>query len=565
MKPRIIFLYFFLITFIFCLEATATIRYVSKTGSNTPPYTSWLTASDSIQKCINICQSGDTVYVANGVYKEKIVMIPGLSLIGSGMDSCVIDTRGIMGSAIQGEDNCCISGFNIQSDTNGDCISLYKFNGLPLSGKIENNKFTNGIYGISSQNSDFHISNNIFCTAYGIFLALGKNTIIKNYFYVTSIAIDCNINTSPSILNNMIVINNNSSGAYGYDGGFGIRGDIVSNCFVILNADAAIAAWSREYIYNNLIIGNYKYGIITQNGDSVKNNIITNGQTGLWFSGTADTSIIRYNNLWNNQINYRSYNPDSTNLYKDPMFVNDTSDYRLQKFSLMIDSGDPGIIDKDSTRSDIGLYGGPYGESYTYQDLAPKQPRNLLAILDTDKITLKWNKNTEADTSFYNIYRDTLQNFVLDSTKLIGSTVDTSFVQSIPSGINKYLYKVTCTDNQGNESVPSEEIEVNLTSINDYPVTINNYVLYQNYPNPFNPSTIIGYKLKESGYVKLIVYNLNGELVKILINEIQETGYHEVEFIAEGLASGIYLYKIYVKGDNNIPKFTEINKMILIK
>jgi hypothetical protein len=62
----------------------ATVRYVSKTGSSTPPYTSWATAADSIQKCINICVFGDTIYVANGVYEEQVVMIPGLSLIGAG-------------------------------------------------------------------------------------------------------------------------------------------------------------------------------------------------------------------------------------------------------------------------------------------------------------------------------------------------------------------------------------------------------------------------------------------------------------------------------------------------
>ena len=71
----------------------ATVRYVSKTGSSTPPYTSWETASDSIQKCIDVCVDGDTIYVANGVYKEQVVMILGLSLIGAGMDSCAIETR----------------------------------------------------------------------------------------------------------------------------------------------------------------------------------------------------------------------------------------------------------------------------------------------------------------------------------------------------------------------------------------------------------------------------------------------------------------------------------------
>lgn len=66
----------------------ATIRYVSKTGLSIPPYTTWETAADSIQKCINISVFGDTIYVANGVYEEQVIMIPGLSLIGSGTDSC---------------------------------------------------------------------------------------------------------------------------------------------------------------------------------------------------------------------------------------------------------------------------------------------------------------------------------------------------------------------------------------------------------------------------------------------------------------------------------------------
>ncbi|MBK7499150.1 MAG: hypothetical protein IPI19_08615 [Ignavibacteriales bacterium] len=71
-----------------------TIRYVSKTGTSTPPYTSWQTAADSIQKCINICVDGDTVYVGNGVYKENLVINTVISLIGSSMDSTIISGVG---------------------------------------------------------------------------------------------------------------------------------------------------------------------------------------------------------------------------------------------------------------------------------------------------------------------------------------------------------------------------------------------------------------------------------------------------------------------------------------
>src|SRR5512146_18855 len=78
--------------------SVAGVRYVSHSGTNTPPYLTWETAADSIMSAINISTFGDTIYVANGVYEEKVVMIPGLSLIGAGMDSCVIDTRALVNS-----------------------------------------------------------------------------------------------------------------------------------------------------------------------------------------------------------------------------------------------------------------------------------------------------------------------------------------------------------------------------------------------------------------------------------------------------------------------------------
>ena len=90
MKKLILLLTFLIFN---CSLSIATIRYVSHEGSDTPPYLSWETAADSIMSAINISSFGDTIYVANGVYEEQVVMIPGLSLIGEGMDSCIIDSR----------------------------------------------------------------------------------------------------------------------------------------------------------------------------------------------------------------------------------------------------------------------------------------------------------------------------------------------------------------------------------------------------------------------------------------------------------------------------------------
>ena len=228
------------------------------------------------------------------------------------------------------------------------------------------------------------------------------------------------------------------------------------------------------------------------------------------------------------------------------------------------------------------MYGGPFGESYKYKDLAPKPPRNLSAIVDSNQILVKWIRNTEADTSHYNVYRDTVANFIIDSTKLISSQTDTFYIQHPPYQSSRYVYKITCVDKQGNESLPSEELIINITSLtmNDHPITISDYLLYQNYPNPFNPSTTIAYKLKERAYVKLMVYDIKGELISVLVNKEQESGYYEVEFFSssiphsggqyqessiKGLASGIYLYRIELIGEGRIPVYTEMKKMLLIK
>src|SRR5690606_13478361 len=98
------------------IELFPTIRYVSPTGNNIPPYLTWEDAANSIQVCIDISEFGDTIYVANGVYEEQVVMINGLALIGAGTDSCIIDTRALVTSigfiAVTVADSCIFEGFH---------------------------------------------------------------------------------------------------------------------------------------------------------------------------------------------------------------------------------------------------------------------------------------------------------------------------------------------------------------------------------------------------------------------------------------------------------------------
>ncbi|MBK6913265.1 MAG: hypothetical protein IPH11_06260 [Ignavibacteriales bacterium] len=448
----------------------STVRYVSPTGSSTPPYTTWETAADSIMECINISVFGDTIYVANGTYKEQVVMIPGLSLIGAGMDSCVIDTREIVTSsfhAVEVVDSCIFKGFYVivsyDSDT-GDGIagggkSLITMNKTSnatdgiLVGQdptVYKNICLNNRTGIEIFNSNSLVRSNIISSNlyqdFGIDISAFDLTftpvIDSNYIETTGHGIGIAFGSKPTITNNTIILKADYS--KGYQGSYTDTAKVFNNIVIasqyLPNSDGFVNTGVPHQTYNNNVFGELGDGFIFTGDDShliqLVNNSIINANNGIINCGGQGISA-HYNNSWNNDFNYSGFTPDSTNLSVDPMIVNDDStegdlDFHLQKYSPLIDAGDPIILDRDGSRSDIGLYGGPYGWSYTYNDLAPRPPHNLTAVVEDGLIKLTWNKNTEADFSHYRIYRDTVTNFIYDTTKIVGITSDTLFYDNLP-------------------------------------------------------------------------------------------------------------------------------------
>ncbi len=98
-----------------------------------------------------------------------------------------------------------------------------------------------------------------------------------------------------------------------------------------------------------------------------------------------------------------------------------------------------------------------------------------------------------------------------------------------------------------------------ITSVKDEFNFLKSFELFQNYPNPFNPTTTIKFNLAEPQKVKLTVYSLLGEEVKVLIDEYKSSGTHSIVFNANDLSSGVYIYTI-VAGNRTASK-----KLILLK
>ena len=109
-----------------------------------------------------------------------------------------------------------------------------------------------------------------------------------------------------------------------------------------------------------------------------------------------------------------------------------------------------------------------------------------------------------------------------------------------------------------------EEVSVSSAAFDVAFYTPQQTSLTKNYPNPFNPSTTIDYQLSDAGMVSMIIYDLKGAVVKTLVNEVQETDYHNVVWNGlnengQSVASGRYILKM------TAPGYTETITMTLLK
>jgi hypothetical protein len=168
---------------------------------------------------------------------------------------------------------------------------------------------------------------------------------------------------------------------------------------------------------------------------------------------------------------------------------------------------------------------------------------------------LNWTTATETNNQGFDVERMSVSG-VFEKVGYVpgfGTTTEPksySFVDS-KVGSGNYTYRLKQVDFDGSFSYsPTIEVEI---------VAPSSFALEQNYPNPFNPSTTIRFSIPVETEVHLNVYNTLGQEVAEIINSRLKEGYHEIEFDAGTLTSGIYFYRLEAE------KFVDVKKMIIIK
>ncbi|MCK4272180.1 T9SS type A sorting domain-containing protein, partial [bacterium] len=184
-------------------------------------------------------------------------------------------------------------------------------------------------------------------------------------------------------------------------------------------------------------------------------------------------------------------------------------------------------------------------------NVPPNAPLDLtVSPVQDDQIKLEWTEPMPAADgdlpAYYGIYRTIGHPVdVNDPEQLIHITIGpvTEFYDTSADSAASYSYGVVAYDDGDNESTSSGTS----VQIADHELLPNSSALLQNYPNPFNARTSIAFQLAGGSLrTSLQVYNILGQKVITLVDDILEPGDHQVTWDGRDergspVASGIYL------------------------
>ena len=119
-------------------------------------------------------------------------------------------------------------------------------------------------------------------------------------------------------------------------------------------------------------------------------------------------------------------------------------------------------------------------------------------------------------------------------------------------------YRLEQVDLDGTSSFSDPVQPAGVTSVDERPLP-KSFAMDQNYPNPFNPTTNIGYAVPKESHVTIVLYNVIGQKVATLVDEVKPAGFYSARVNGASLASGMYIYRM------SAGTFSSIKKMMLVK
>ncbi|MCK9426632.1 MAG: T9SS type A sorting domain-containing protein [Ignavibacteriaceae bacterium] len=198
----------------------------------------------------------------------------------------------------------------------------------------------------------------------------------------------------------------------------------------------------------------------------------------------------------------------------------------------------------------------------------PVELTSFAGSVNNGIVSLQWQTATEKNNKGFEVQRK------------VGTKWETiGFVngKGTSTEVNRYSYSdnLSKLSVSGNISYRLRQVDFDGTAILTKEVNVSytsapkSFSLSQNYPNPFNPSTTIRYALPFDSNVKISIYKVTGELVKVLVSGTKTAGNYEITMNTAHenaeFSSGIYFYSIEANAVDGSNSFKQTKKMILLK
>ncbi|MDP3832223.1 MAG: T9SS type A sorting domain-containing protein, partial [Ignavibacteriaceae bacterium] len=209
------------------------------------------------------------------------------------------------------------------------------------------------------------------------------------------------------------------------------------------------------------------------------------------------------------------------------------------------------IPDKVSALAGSGLF-----DFSNPEVIIPVELNSFKALAVENEVHIEWTTGSEVNNMGWDIElkKQNLNWEKIGFVEGIGNSAVSNVYKFTDNNIKengKYYYRIKQLDFDGSFSY-SNAVEVDINRVAAFD-------LAQNYPNPFNPITVIKYQIPNREKVSLSIYDVLGNQVKILVDEVKDAGSYQVNFDAGKLATGVYMYRLK-SGNLFISK-----KMLLIK
>jgi parallel beta-helix repeat protein len=493
------------------------VYFISQSGNDFNSGTRIDSAFQTLQYAADIAEPGDSFYVCEGNYS-------GFDIRTSGTPEFPIIFKAL-------EEGVLIDFHNAKTN---DGINIENAAWIVIDGFyiIDQPRA-----GIRAAVSNFIVIKNNHCDnngKWGIFTGFTDDILIENNICSNSndehgIYIS-NSSDRPVVRNNHCFLNNGCGLHFNGDHSMGGDG-IISNAVIEGNIlhDNGYAGGSAinmdgvqsSFIFNNLIYNNHSTGIAMymidaadgSKNNKVFNNTIINPSGSRW--GILCVNGSSGNTLYNNIIiNHHSFRGSIA--LDESSRENFISDYNIVVDRLSSDDGESNMGLDDwrelgyDLHSEIAL-----DETDIFSD-------HLANDYGINEFSQAFNKGTDLVSLFV---RKDINNI---SRPQKGAFDIGAYEYYDPAGLEEQI-------------IPG------------------GYSLSQNYPNPFNPSTKIRYSVDRSAAVQLKVYDYLGREVSSLVDQEKPEGTYEIEFNAQGLSTGVYLYEL------RAGSFIAVKKFILLK